>query len=144
MRSPGLASTGVKGFIEVAIDAVARSESELAALQDSLMPIEYGDTDLRAGLTEVRELIGGFSQHARGVRAHLRPVGATISAGGHVHRRRVDTRRIRIPTRRADEGSAPQTGPIRANPPRGGDAKPEVSPERETAEPPAVTTRRSL
>jgi hypothetical protein len=67
MRSPGLASTGVKGFIEIAIDAVGRAESELAALQDSLMPIEYGDTDLRAGLTEVRELIGGFTQHARGV-----------------------------------------------------------------------------
>jgi hypothetical protein len=67
MRSPGVASTGVKGFIEVAVDAVGRAENELAGLQDSLMPIEFGDTYLRAGLTEVRELIGGFSQRARGV-----------------------------------------------------------------------------
>jgi hypothetical protein len=67
MRSPGVASTGVKGFIEVAVEAVGRAEAELAGLQDSLTPIEYGDTDLRAGLSEVREMIGGFSQRARGV-----------------------------------------------------------------------------
>jgi hypothetical protein len=67
MRLPGVASTGVKGFIEVAVDAVRRAETELAALQDSLMPIEFGDTDLRAGLTEVRELLGGFTQRAHGV-----------------------------------------------------------------------------
>jgi hypothetical protein len=64
--SPGVASTGVKGFIEVAIGAVAQAEAELSALQDSLMPIEYGDTELRAGLAEVRELLSGFSRRARG------------------------------------------------------------------------------
>jgi hypothetical protein len=30
-----------------------------------LIPIEGGDPDLRAGLTEVRQLIDGLSQHAR-------------------------------------------------------------------------------
>jgi hypothetical protein len=64
--SPGAPSTGVKRFLENAVDAVGRAESELVALQDSLMPVEFGDTELRAGLTEVRQLIGGFSQHARG------------------------------------------------------------------------------
>ena len=64
--APGRPSSGVKGFIEDAVDAVARAEAELVALQDSLMPIEVGDPELRAGLSEVRELIGGLSQHARG------------------------------------------------------------------------------
>jgi hypothetical protein len=56
----------VKGFIENAVDAVGRAETELVALQDSLMPIEVGDADLRAGLTDVRGLIDGLSQRAHG------------------------------------------------------------------------------
>src|SRR5205085_11801328 len=36
MASPGLPSTGGKGFIENTIDAVARAEAELVALQRSL------------------------------------------------------------------------------------------------------------
>lgn len=63
--SPGPVSTGVKGFIENAIDGVARAESQLVSLQDSLTPIEFGDPELRAGLAEVRQLIAGFTQHAR-------------------------------------------------------------------------------
>lgn len=63
--SPGVPSTGVKRFIGNAVEAIGRAESELVALQDSLMPIEFGDPDLRAGLTEVRQLIGGLSQQAR-------------------------------------------------------------------------------
>jgi hypothetical protein len=59
-------STGVKGYIEDAVDAVASAESELVALQDSLMPIEVGDPELRAGLAEVRELIDGLPGRARG------------------------------------------------------------------------------
>jgi hypothetical protein len=58
-------STGVKGLIEAAVEAVGRAESELVALQDSLMPIEVGDAELRTGLREVRELIGGLPQRAR-------------------------------------------------------------------------------
>lgn len=63
--SPGAPSTGVKGFIEDAVGAVGRAEAELVALQDSLMPIEVGDADLRAGLSAVRELIGGIPHRAR-------------------------------------------------------------------------------
>jgi phage shock protein A len=58
-------STGVKALIDGAVEAVARAESELVALQDSLMPIEVGDAELRAGLREVRELIDGIPQRAR-------------------------------------------------------------------------------
>jgi hypothetical protein len=63
--SPGLPSTGVKGFIENAVDALDRAEGELVSLQDSLMPIEYGDPELRAGLAEVRELLGDLRSRAR-------------------------------------------------------------------------------
>jgi hypothetical protein len=64
--SPGVPSTGVKGFIENAIDAVDRAEAELVSLQDSLMPIEYGDPELRAGLAEVRGTIAGLTERANG------------------------------------------------------------------------------
>ena len=65
MPSPGMPSTGVKGFIQNAVDAVERAERELVALQESPIAIEVGDVDLRAGLTEVRRLIDGLSQRAR-------------------------------------------------------------------------------
>ena len=72
LPSPGVPSTGVKGFIQNAVDAVARAERELVALQDSSIAIEVGDPDLRSGLSEVRRLIDGLSQHAR---AFLRSFG---------------------------------------------------------------------
>jgi hypothetical protein len=64
--SPGAPSTGVKGFLEHAVHAVWHAEGQLVALQDSLIPIEAGDAELRAGLTEVRQLIDGLSPRARG------------------------------------------------------------------------------
>src|ERR1039458_2170604 len=63
--SQGAPSTGVKGFIDGALDAAARADGELAALQDSMLPVEVGDAELRAGLQEVRELIGELRRHAR-------------------------------------------------------------------------------
>ena len=65
MPLPGMPSTGVRGFIQNAVDAVERAERELVALQESPIAIEVGDVDLRAGLTEIRRLIDGLSQHAR-------------------------------------------------------------------------------
>ena len=62
-----LPSTGVKGLIEAAADAVGAADDELVRLQDSLMPIEVGDPELRAGLADVRGLIDGFRAHARDV-----------------------------------------------------------------------------
>jgi hypothetical protein len=63
--SPGIPSTGAKGLIDSAVDAVAEADSALAALQDSLLPAEVGDAELRAGITDVRELLGGVRQRAR-------------------------------------------------------------------------------
>jgi hypothetical protein len=65
MPSPGVPSTGVKGFIEEAQEAVERADHELVALQESTLAIELSDVALRAGLTEVRQLIGEMPQHAR-------------------------------------------------------------------------------
>lgn len=61
----GIPSTGVKGFIEVALDSVGRADAALAELQDSMLPVEVGDAELRAGLTEIRELIAGLRAPAR-------------------------------------------------------------------------------
>ena len=58
-------STGVRGYLEHAVDAVGAAEQELVALQDSLMPIEVGDEELRAGMTEVRQLIAPLPVRAR-------------------------------------------------------------------------------
>jgi hypothetical protein len=58
-------STGVRGFVDHAAEATATADTELADLQDSLMPVEFGDEELRAGLSEVRQLIDGFPELAR-------------------------------------------------------------------------------
>ena len=63
--SPGLPSTGVKGFIDSAVNAVAQADSALSALQDSSLPTEVGDEELRAAVTDVRERLSGVRQRAR-------------------------------------------------------------------------------
>ena len=65
MPSPGVPSTGVRGFVEQAVDAVERAEHHLVELQESPMAIEVGDVEFRAGLSEVRRLIDHLTQHAR-------------------------------------------------------------------------------
>ena len=63
--SAGLPSQGVRGFIDRAMEAVAEADSILAELQDSMMPVEVGDAELRAGLSEVREMAGTVQDRAR-------------------------------------------------------------------------------
>lgn len=62
---PGPVSTGAKRFIERAVEAIGEADAALADLQDSLAPIEYGDAELRAGLSEVRRLVGDLPGRAR-------------------------------------------------------------------------------
>jgi hypothetical protein len=69
--SPGIPSTGAKGFIDNAVGSVARADSALSALQDSMLPAEVGDGELRAALANVRELLGGVRQQARGLERTL-------------------------------------------------------------------------
>jgi hypothetical protein len=63
--TPGLPSTGIRGFVDSAVDGVAEADAVLAELQDSMMPVEVGDAELRAGLAEVRELLGDVRPRAR-------------------------------------------------------------------------------
>jgi hypothetical protein len=63
--APGVPSIGAKGFIDSAVDAVSRADAVLSTLQDSSLPTEVGDVELRAALTDVRELLGGVRQRAR-------------------------------------------------------------------------------
>jgi hypothetical protein len=44
---------------------VDRADSELAALQDSMKPVEVGDAELRAGMSEVRRQLADVSGQAR-------------------------------------------------------------------------------
>ena len=61
----GAPGRGVKAFLEDATDAVRRADGTLGTLQDSMLPVEVGDPELRAGLAQVRELLGGVESRAR-------------------------------------------------------------------------------
>ncbi len=63
--APGHPSQGVKGFLEGAMEAIGKADGELATLQDSMLPVEVGDPELRAGLEEVRTLLGTLRERAR-------------------------------------------------------------------------------
>ena len=63
--TPGAPSHGVKGFVDEAVDAVGRADHVLSELQDSMRPVEVGDAELRAGLADVREHLGGVRSRAR-------------------------------------------------------------------------------
>jgi hypothetical protein len=69
---PGAPARGAKGLIESAVSAASEADRELAELQDSLMPVEVGDPQLRAGLEQVREQISGLGGRARNL---LRTLG---------------------------------------------------------------------
>jgi hypothetical protein len=61
----GAPARGVKGFVEAAVHEISEADRTLATLQDSMLPVEVGDAELRAGLEQVRALIGDV-----GARAH--------------------------------------------------------------------------
>ena len=63
--TPGAPSGGLKGYVDDAVAAVTSADATLATLQDSMLPIEVGDVELRAGLAEVRELVADVPQRAR-------------------------------------------------------------------------------
>jgi hypothetical protein len=69
---PGAPSRGVKGFLDSALLAVGRADLKLAALQDSMLPVEVGDAELRAGLEQVRAPLARLNARAHEV---LRTLG---------------------------------------------------------------------
>jgi len=56
---------GVKGFLDSALAAIGEADRLLAELQDSLLPVEVGDRELRGDLERVRALLGGLGGRAR-------------------------------------------------------------------------------
>jgi hypothetical protein len=69
--SAGLPSTGARGFIDSAVAAVIEADGVLAGLQDSGLPAEVGDVELRSSLSEVRALLGDVGQNARALERTL-------------------------------------------------------------------------
>jgi hypothetical protein len=61
----GAPARGLKSLVEASVSAVSEADRELATLQDSMLPVEVGDVELRAGLGEVRSLIAGVGPGAR-------------------------------------------------------------------------------
>lgn len=61
----GAPSHGAKGFVDDATQSVEAADATLAELQDSMLPVEVGDTALRAAISEVRELLSGVQGSAR-------------------------------------------------------------------------------
>jgi hypothetical protein len=65
VQPTGLASQGAAAFISRAVEAAAAADRTLAELQDSMLPVEAGDEELRAGLKATREPLGGLPGRAR-------------------------------------------------------------------------------
>ena len=57
-------SAGARGNLDRAAETVAEAELILAELQDSMMPVEVGDAELRSGLADVRATIGPLAEAA--------------------------------------------------------------------------------
>jgi hypothetical protein len=63
--SGGMHSGDPRVYVERAVEAIERADQGLAELQDSMLPVEVGDRELRAGLSECREMIAELPGHAR-------------------------------------------------------------------------------
>lgn len=65
-------SRPLKEVVEAALAATAIGDRRLAELQDSMMPIEFGDAELRAGIAEARE---SLAELPNATREFLRTLG---------------------------------------------------------------------
>jgi hypothetical protein len=63
--SGGLHSADPRVYVERAVEAIERADLGIAELQDSMMPVEVGDRELREGLSDVRETIADLPARAR-------------------------------------------------------------------------------
>jgi hypothetical protein len=66
-QPPQVLPGAAKGAIESAVDATSEADGILAALQDSMLPVEVGDPELRSALAQVRQLLAGLRERARGL-----------------------------------------------------------------------------
>jgi hypothetical protein len=63
--SGGLHSADPRVYVDRAVEAIEGADQGLAELQDSMMPVEVGDRELREGLAEVRATIAELPNRAR-------------------------------------------------------------------------------
>lgn len=63
-QSSGLPSRGARGFIDDAVAALAEAAEGFVAVQESPPWTEVGDTELRAGVADIRGLIDDLPQRA--------------------------------------------------------------------------------
>ena len=70
--SAGVESQGANALIERAADAAREADEAIASLQDSMLPVEVGDPEVRAGLSEVRGIVDRLPEKAR---ALIRVIG---------------------------------------------------------------------
>ena len=56
---------GPHALIEGAVDAVEHADRVIGELQDSLLPVEVGDAELRTGLSDARALLAPLPARAR-------------------------------------------------------------------------------
>lgn len=61
----GLPSQGAAAFVEHAVEAAGAADRTLAGLQDSMLPVEAGDEELRDGIKTIREPLGPVPAAAR-------------------------------------------------------------------------------
>jgi hypothetical protein len=54
-----------RALVEDAVEAVVDADYMLTDLQDSMMPVEVGDPEVRAGLADVRGLLDPLPERAR-------------------------------------------------------------------------------
>jgi hypothetical protein len=64
-RSPGTHTNDPRVYLERAVEATEQADHRIAEIQDSMMPVEVGDTELRAGLSEVRSQIAELPGRGR-------------------------------------------------------------------------------
>jgi hypothetical protein len=70
--APSATAGGASGLLQHAIDEAQRADDILSELQDSLLPVEVGDQELRAALADVRSRLAELPPRAA---ALLRTLG---------------------------------------------------------------------
>ena len=63
--APGRPSEGPRALLAAGVEALEQADAVLAEIQDSMMPVEVGDAELRGGLAETRELLAPLPARAQ-------------------------------------------------------------------------------
>jgi hypothetical protein len=64
-EQPAAGHRSAREQIDRAVGEARAADDTLSTLQDSMLPVEVGDPELRAGLADVRDHLGAVAQNAR-------------------------------------------------------------------------------